>query len=302
MYAVYGWQAGATLANVMADIVAVLTGTTDKTLLSADCAQAATSINASVYPAGWTAFDTNTGANTKVLRSPLPDDPTKYMYLILDWATANKVRSRTAESWDNVTHVATNPVSGHSSTSGASMNLTVAGTVVLFSQSTGLAIFGSVGGGASFVTARTRDSVWDTVAAGWPPVVTWGHADGDTSPVAGGTFNGINCPRIYGVSADGAQRGHFRLGAAILNSYLSAITTSITDPSTGQVGTAFLPLGVLGDNIYTPTWMGGWISGLFDIWATRQSYGSTFDEVDDSLGNRYVVLASGGARLAVRKG
>lgn len=52
MFATYAYNGGAALKNIAADIIAILTGTTNKALLSGDCNQVGTSVTATVA-AGW---------------------------------------------------------------------------------------------------------------------------------------------------------------------------------------------------------------------------------------------------------
>lgn len=57
MYAKYNYGALSTIANIHADICAILTGTTDKATLSANCDQVNTTISAAYNVAGWVTHD-----------------------------------------------------------------------------------------------------------------------------------------------------------------------------------------------------------------------------------------------------
>lgn len=57
MFTTYNYSASATLGNIIKDIADILTGTTDKTQLSAGCDQANTTILYDIAVAGWTMHD-----------------------------------------------------------------------------------------------------------------------------------------------------------------------------------------------------------------------------------------------------
>ena len=106
MYAVYNYAAGATTANILADVIKLLTGETNKANLSAACVQANTSITSTVS-AGWTVHDAAAGTDYQVIKSLCADGTTyKYYGLKVDSATA--LRPLTYESWNATTHAATN--------------------------------------------------------------------------------------------------------------------------------------------------------------------------------------------------
>jgi hypothetical protein len=113
MHATLAWQGASSLnvAQAAGDIIAVLTGETDKNNLSAMNLPGGTSI-ASAYPAGWTIWDDDTGtANEWVLRAPTVDDATQYKYVKLRFSTSSSYLycgHRVMEDWNPTTNTATN--------------------------------------------------------------------------------------------------------------------------------------------------------------------------------------------------
>lgn len=106
MYAVYNYKAGSTQAQVLSDIVAIATGTTNVSSLSASCVQANTSIISTVA-AGWTVHDAAAGANAQVIRC-LNNDGTTYKYAYVSLPSSTGVSITGPESWNASTHAATN--------------------------------------------------------------------------------------------------------------------------------------------------------------------------------------------------
>ena len=99
-------------ADFGSDIVAVLTGETDKNNLSSAVLPGGTEIS-SVYPAGWTVWDSDTGtADEWVLRAPCDGDATQYKYLKLRFVGGSYAYCyyTLMEDWNTTTNTATNPV------------------------------------------------------------------------------------------------------------------------------------------------------------------------------------------------
>lgn len=144
MYAVYNYKAGAVAAQVIADLVALLTGTTSPSSLSASCNTASTSI-VSTVAAGWSLFDAAAGVNTECVRA-LNQDGTTYKYLLLA-GTSNTVLTYTqAESWNATTHTGTN--SGGPSTNTMVVDLVNGGYFYLYATTKNAIISGwTVSGG-----------------------------------------------------------------------------------------------------------------------------------------------------------
>ena len=111
MYTYYKYTTSHTKATMLSDIVALLTGTTDKNLLSARCNKTSTVISAGYDPAGWALWDNAAGTNKKVLRAPCDGDPNQYKYLSIDTETyTNRVSFAMHEDWDPATHTGVNSI------------------------------------------------------------------------------------------------------------------------------------------------------------------------------------------------
>jgi len=86
VYASYFYVPGASSADVLNDIVAILTGTTDVNLLSASCDKTQTQIRTDYAQAGWTQ-EGSPSTGQILLSSPHSQDPARKKYLILDSST-----------------------------------------------------------------------------------------------------------------------------------------------------------------------------------------------------------------------
>lgn len=101
------------LARAASDIIAILTGETDKNNLSLMTSPGGTSIS-STYPAGWEIWDddiSGTYPNSWILRAPTVDDPAQYKYVKLEFFTSSSylyVQYSVMEYWDPVTNTPTN--------------------------------------------------------------------------------------------------------------------------------------------------------------------------------------------------
>lgn len=201
MFARYDYIAGATLSQVMADIAALLTGTTLKASLSASCVQATTDIISTVA-AGWTVYDAAAGTNAQVFRAVCADGVSyKYLWIQL---TATTYEVRCYESWNATTHVGTNLTSSALGTSDTRFATASGGTLFIGASVKYVHVLGFVGttfGLCKSVMERTRLSAWDTVAAGVVPVVysegSWAQGPLTTSSWSGGSTSGqaLSAPR-----------------------------------------------------------------------------------------------------------
>ncbi|HAT48853.1 MAG: hypothetical protein HQL07_03845 [Nitrospirae bacterium] len=177
MYTQYVYNAGATQANITADLVAVLTGETDKNNLSAGCNKTNTVIQA-VVAAGWTLHDTDGGSGSKVIKAPLADDATKFKYVRLYSSATTSIRFEVYEGWDAGTNVGTNMCYYSDTTSYSQrLDLTNGGTIHVFSSARFAMLCAETSGGWGSATysgpsgcfERTRLLPFDTVAYGMPP-------------------------------------------------------------------------------------------------------------------------------------
>lgn len=111
MHATLAWQGTLVINDAASDIIAVLTGETDKNNLSAQILPGGTTI-ASTYPAGWEVWDSDTGViNEWILRAPTVDDATQYKYVKLTFTNSSSYLRLTyavMEDWNPTTNTATN--------------------------------------------------------------------------------------------------------------------------------------------------------------------------------------------------
>lgn len=106
MYARYAYVQGALPANILSDVCALLTGTTDKALLSAACDQSITEIAFGINPATWVMHDNAATATGKVLKQTCADGVTiKYMHIAA--ANSNVFTIGGSETWNAATHTGT---------------------------------------------------------------------------------------------------------------------------------------------------------------------------------------------------
>lgn len=83
MFAELSWIGSPSDADVILDIVKVLTGETSVSNLSSSVSLGGSNI-ASTYPAGWEIVDSDTGvANEYILRAPIVNDPTVFKYVAI---------------------------------------------------------------------------------------------------------------------------------------------------------------------------------------------------------------------------
>jgi hypothetical protein len=172
-------------ANVLADVVAIVTGTTNVNSLSSGCNKADTLIISDVA-AGWTLHDNAAGTNAKCVKAQFADDPTAFKYVVLDTNSAGEMTLKLYSSWDATAHTGKNLANLSNSTSTAQLVQNVANSVggwmfgwvtarylILFSR---VSAWGSPSYfGPTCVVERSRGWPLDTVALGIPPVL---HFDG----------------------------------------------------------------------------------------------------------------------------
>jgi len=301
MYASYFYSAGATAANVLADIGALLTGTTDKATLSASCNQSSTSIDASVYTAAWTLHDASAGTNAKCYKREYPDDATKFAYLVVDTNTSGKVLMKVYETWNAGTHAGTNLCYYSDQTGGCpQVSLAAGGQIDIYCNNycvLMVSLFGATYGSSSQLGwtglfFRTRNSAWDTVANGYPPFAwVWSYASNApycyaprTLSAAGADITGANAPmNLCTIFGQGL------------------IAPSLTVPAAADKTLKHLLIPFF-FSYYSTGNLGGDVSQNADVYITSASLGTNFDEFEIGS-NRYVIWSSSlNYRIAVRKG
>lgn len=112
MYAVYTHNNSTSQANLVNDIVLLLTGTTNPASLSADCVTGSTTVSTTYDAAGWTLYDAAAGSNLQVIRA-LQQDGVTYKYVGIEASSTSVFRITVYESWNSGTHVGTNGVTSN---------------------------------------------------------------------------------------------------------------------------------------------------------------------------------------------
>lgn len=115
MYAVYTHDASTSQANLVNDIVLILTGTTNTASLSADCVTGSSSISTTYAVAGWTLHDAAGGSNLQIIKA-LQQDGVTYKYVGIQATSTTAFSVVVYEDWDEIGHSGTNGVTSNSIT------------------------------------------------------------------------------------------------------------------------------------------------------------------------------------------
>lgn len=311
MYAKYTYNAGALIPEILADYVLLLTGTTDKTLLSASCDQVNTEIFVDAgNGAGWTVWDAAAGTNKVCLRSIVKDSAGTYKYALLDFSSAQYAYLGVYESWNATTHVGTNLTNysltniraqKHDITNGGKMLISAsAAHIHWYSYSDTYGWGSSSDSGSCGLFEHTRNALWDTDANGYQPVVfvplgfacnsTTGMYSPRRKNAAGGDVTGGACSCNLTTP--------FRASAATINASLP--TTTGVDANNNPVR-LFMPWG---PTSYSRCDGGGDCAVLSSNYLLARSSGAQDDEIVYD-GNTYIVwdvYPAGQVNMAIRKG
>jgi hypothetical protein len=286
---------------VLSDVVAILTGTTDKDTLSASCDKASTTIT-SVVAAGWTVHDSSAGTNAVCIKAPLADNASAYKYVVVDTNTAGSVYTKVYETWSDSTHTGTNLTTGSSSsTASQRVDYAAGGLLNIGASERYCCLTGTYGttygtsNGTYPLTGcyeRTRIGPWDTVAKGVPPFLYM-------------VSNGLGteyAPRLlrYDNTSLTTTNATLKIGTIGLTDLTVRPTTyNIINENNVQV-TPMWPMYVSNTALMNCPY--GNISSLCDIWLLPDSVaapGTTFT----SSGKTYIVFkgtANGQSRFAIR--
>jgi len=326
MFARYNYSAGATVANIKNDIVAILTGTTDKNTLSASCDKTNTYIYNTYTNAEWILHDAAAGTNQVVLKGARFDDPTRYEYAMLDFNTvASKFGVKLYETWNETTHTGTNVSYAFGSSTGQTtyyqrINTTSGGSVIIYANKGRCILFQgntSTGYGDDSNKAwvgcmqRSRLSPWDTVAAGYPLSVIASGALFATSLVLplcrtknplGGDYTGSSS--VLGI----VWRGNRGTVVPPVGSSSAGYNSAVYKVPDGAGG-FYAPLTNIGCEYGAIGNLGGSFSDVCDVWL-GVAYPFNLDEVITG-GKTYAFLqntsasqasSNGTANLCVPKG
>lgn len=202
MYGTYAWNAGATAAHVLSDLLALMGGA-EPAALSASCNKAATVVAGAAHP--WIVEDAPYGVISAPCLSGV--GVRKLARITVDTA----IRLSCVDSWVTATHVAGNSTTAQM----VSLALTSAGSVTfLFTDET--VLFGSSDWAywaANIEIKRDGPLLADVAAPNWA-VVTQGNA--------------CNFPRLKNLSSAGESAN---VGVSMLSSYGAMTSTTTRDRS-----------------------------------------------------------------------
>jgi hypothetical protein len=323
MYAKYNYTSGATLANIAADVIALLTGTVLKASLSAGCDAANTEIyapsgdNAGYAVAGWTVHDAAAGTNKQVLKAAVVDDAAFYKYVMVDYNTAGYMQLHLYETWDAGTHAGTNQATAIATTgqqritvgTGATLAIGASARYIMMQSITAAGIGASEANEWTGVFERSRLAPWDTVGNAYPPsVLVKGLAFGFRNAMfgaacpryknpVGGDFTGANAT-LYpttmgwcGYPNIGSVTSNMGAGQSTGNAALSGTIKTKVPDGAGGFYTPFNEIQFRDPGL-TKAFEGGSISGVCDVWNTV-SYPNNLDEVTKGSTN-YIIWQNTG--------
>jgi hypothetical protein len=178
MYAVYNYKAGSTQAQVLSDIISILTGTTNVASLSASCVQSNTSITSTVA-AGWSVWDASAGTNWQMLRT-LAQDGVTYKYWGIQLNGISTFLCFIAETWNASTHAGTNACT----TGSGSWDATNGGYFYIYATAKNIIMIswtttGSFRGFTGSTIETTRDAA---IPSGYPCYAMFSQAAGQSAP------------------------------------------------------------------------------------------------------------------------
>ena len=302
MYATYTYAASSTAANILADVVKILTGETNKANLSANCVQAQTSISTAVSTAGWAVYDAAAGTNAQCLRAAYDDDASNYKYVVVDTNTAGYILLKGYESWNSGTHAGTNLCYNSDSTSycqristanGGVLNIHAnAASILMLSWQSG------VWGSSTYacptaIFERTRLALWDTVANNLCPLMIWAN---------------LNCLNATALVSSPRYPGTW--GVPVTTSSAILNMCSIAGQGTSGSGMPILKvmyganqefqymIASLSVTNIANNFVGGNISTLADCYAVAYNIGGFGDHLTYD-GDDYIIWPCGNSRLAV---
>lgn len=194
MYFKYHFNANITAAQLAADLVAIITGTTNPNSLGAGCNKEFSELVANTKATNWTMFDNNS-PNAPVVKS-LNADGTSYKYVKID-VTITEVNLIGYESWNAATHVGANLAYGGgyaSSSFSAITNPTVgvSGSLGILVTDKFITIVRNVANGTNFGGVYEFDRQSSSLNNTYPCTVSIGSsADFNTTGNSNTTYMGI---------------------------------------------------------------------------------------------------------------
>jgi hypothetical protein len=306
MYAKYQIASGTNdatkRANVLNDLILILTGTTDTNSLSAACDKPNSSISAGSVVAGWTTHDTDAGQESgqvtqQVIKAAYSDDASNYKYARLYINSSSQLLLYGYETWTAGSNTGTNALG-----TGVYFNLntlTAGGIIYLMSSARFLAIQvktnNIVGNGMARlgllgVFERTRLLPWDTVGLAYPKFILMEATNAlyTTSGTYGCRIkNNVNNDQTV-VTLDLNTIG-IRNGDFISSTYFPAGASAVVydDAAAAQVPLFPMYISKYGSNVLSAPL--GEISSICDVWlAPPNSY--THEQTLTKGGNNYIAV------------
>ena len=319
MKAIYQYNAGATAANILADLIAIFTGETTVANLSASCNKATTTITATVA-AGWTLHDGSASATSKVIKAPYVDDAATYKYAEISIPDNNGVRLFGYETFNSTAHTGTNKTANNSGYY-QRLDITNGGKFYLFSNARFLMVCaetssywgdynagGDTYSGPFLIAEHSRIAPWNTVASGYPAfcfistsMITYGNFNPSYVPMYSPRFKNKANADLTGTSAilwGSSICGYNQFNDA--NSFPQGTDAKVYD-SGGSLQIPFLPLYCNSPSL-TVIPMGDF-SSISDIWLAPANVMANFETITKDSKN-YIAIRHGhtsyGHRILVR--
>lgn len=321
MYAEYYYVAGATEIDILSDLVALITGTTDVNQLSASADKTKTTIVSNVA-ADWQVWDDQSASGYVVLRRLITDSTQYYKYVRLR-LSGGSIYLELYRDWNNTTQSGTDlTYLSNSSAYAQRYDLGAGGLVALVCTPSLLGLLSSTpigwgsptGGGPTMIVERTRDSVWDIPDSGvegseipvlwWNPYLTSAYTPrrlrmNTTTGTLSSTLTGVTA-RYSVMNEQGYNVQTVSNGLASVNGGL--MQTDFTNSSSQSyiLSPAFVRGGPYDDMRYSS--LGGSISDRSDVWIAPARLGAPLDSITVGTSTYVLWPFSGNGRIAVPGG
>lgn len=205
MFARYEYKAGTTLANMLSDVIAILSGQSNPANLSGDCLASNTYILQTVA-SGMAVYDATAGTNKKVIRSLNADGTYKYITLDAGTATSGRFSFDAYDAWNTGTHTGTNQIYTGSTSYYPAISTSAGGVLIIAAKPQYLIMTGYTLGAWDYtnriIGERQREEPWDTAANGYSPIVasstdwsTWYTTKTKSTTI--GTDNTLSSASLY---------------------------------------------------------------------------------------------------------
>lgn len=273
MYATYVYAAGATRANVLSDVTAILTGETNKTNLSAACVQASTSI-VSTIASGWAVHDSSPATDSKVIKAPHSDEGSVYKLAYLN-ISDTLLKVDMCISWDEVAHTGVKSAASI----GQVISVTSGGTVFIYASARFFALYSeyynssgvkysgaTTYGGPSGIFEMSRIAPWLTVGSGYSKsvvIMSFGHQCYDKS---GGAFGKVKNPSNSDDTFTSATAYFPGFAPNAISSNLTGGPSAKIRNSSGGIVIPTFPLLMAGFSYSTLNCVVGDVSASSDVW------------------------------------